>query len=780
MSNLSNQKITFWQFLTKHKIEVPIIQRDFAQGRIEKSELRHNFLSQLYSSLLNKKEIKLDFVYGSVENGIFYPLDGQQRLTTLWLIHLFIAFKAQVLSDVKDVFLHFTYETRVSSSEFCKHIVMSLSGCKGSNGSIKEYVYNQTWYYLHYDQDPTIQSMLRMISGDTQEDLTNGIEQIFKIDQATALDFWELLTGPNTHNCPIKFYYRGMQDENMPLCDDLYIKMNARGKQLTHFENFKAELLGSKVHSGKDLFNIGRCQKDQEFISRIDNQWTDLFWPYRHQKLYRVDEIMFKFVNRVLLNYLICHSHKKELQKDPLFQKLYGYPDSKDPKIFHPAKNEFGSIDIYAPTINYGMKKKLQYLFLGLEKLSAYTRAKGKTVNEFFQEDFAYYFKHSKEPFSLIPEYTSPKDIAQNDNMPVSGISQLDRILFHAICCYLIQLGRRSNMSINIDNLLDWIRVIYNVSSDVNTVDGMISDIRFVEELAPHCRNIKKALTHNRLNIMSKVAPEQIEEEREKAKLEQKDMPLGPNFRTLFIQTEQSKFFNGSIRAIIRNSEGEYCCDYLMSVKKAIFGMHYFDGNGVKTKKNATRFLQCVISYCSNSGQLWWDKQIFNNNRATWLKNIFNFTKEGKLVFANGVHHLLLGYPDNSISDPAIKIFYDANLLSYILDKKQNFYWRNNYGGALFICYTSSGVLFSRQARDNFIRRNLIGRKDFRMDCSIPGSNWLWGFDIYFDYHSIDGNWYRFYWDRNKTNPPSNMTQFYTELELMILNKNLHSPYALK
>ena len=28
------------------------------------------------------------------------------------------------------------------------------------------------------------------------------------------------------------------------LSDDLYIKMNARGKQLTDFENFKADLVG--------------------------------------------------------------------------------------------------------------------------------------------------------------------------------------------------------------------------------------------------------------------------------------------------------------------------------------------------------------------------------------------------------------------------------------------------------------------------------------------------------------------------------------------------------
>ena len=35
-----NQHITFWQFLQSQKIEIPIIQRDYAQGRNGKEKLR--------------------------------------------------------------------------------------------------------------------------------------------------------------------------------------------------------------------------------------------------------------------------------------------------------------------------------------------------------------------------------------------------------------------------------------------------------------------------------------------------------------------------------------------------------------------------------------------------------------------------------------------------------------------------------------------------------------------------------------------------------------------
>ncbi len=53
------------------KIEIPIIQRDYAQGRADNQEIRNNFLNALYSSIYSENPIKLDFIYGSVENDVF-------------------------------------------------------------------------------------------------------------------------------------------------------------------------------------------------------------------------------------------------------------------------------------------------------------------------------------------------------------------------------------------------------------------------------------------------------------------------------------------------------------------------------------------------------------------------------------------------------------------------------------------------------------------------------------------------------------------------------------
>ena len=86
MSNKTNlQATTFWNFLNKYIVEIPIIQRDYAQGRLGKENLRKNFLRDLKNALDSNdgKKMKLDCVYGSMEEGKLYPLDGQQRLTTL-------------------------------------------------------------------------------------------------------------------------------------------------------------------------------------------------------------------------------------------------------------------------------------------------------------------------------------------------------------------------------------------------------------------------------------------------------------------------------------------------------------------------------------------------------------------------------------------------------------------------------------------------------------------------------------------------------------------------
>jgi hypothetical protein len=58
------------------RIVIPIIQRDYAQGRKDSDteRVRNRFLNSLYKAI-TEKPITLDFVYGDIDaNGVMTPL----------------------------------------------------------------------------------------------------------------------------------------------------------------------------------------------------------------------------------------------------------------------------------------------------------------------------------------------------------------------------------------------------------------------------------------------------------------------------------------------------------------------------------------------------------------------------------------------------------------------------------------------------------------------------------------------------------------------------------
>lgn len=205
------------------QVAIPIIQRDYAQGRIndEVKRIRDRFLSSLLSAV-NGEGICLDFIYGDIDNkGKLTPLDGQQRLTTLFLLYWYSAKRSGIISTEYDFLSNFTYETRYSSRDFC-HELIKFNPDFDKEIVLSEQIINQSWFPLDWKNDPTISSMLVMI---------DEIDKHFK----KINDLWNKLTVEKK----IKFYF--LPIKNMGLTDELYIKMNSRGKQLTPFEHFKAE-----------------------------------------------------------------------------------------------------------------------------------------------------------------------------------------------------------------------------------------------------------------------------------------------------------------------------------------------------------------------------------------------------------------------------------------------------------------------------------------------------------------------------------------------------------
>ncbi len=257
---------TFLNFIQNHTIQIPLIQRDYVQGLAltEKAkEKRDEFVRKLLDALLpNGKPYTLDFIYGARESfdsninnpdAPFLPLDGQQRLTTLYLLHWVLSVKTNN-ENVLEALKRFSYKTRISSDKFCRRLL-------GSTFDAKKPLYDQikdkTWY-VSLEKDPTVMAIMEMIK---------QIENTLKVEPYK--EKLEELACNLLNDGAKRITFSILDMERYHLTDGLYIKMNARGKELTPFENWKADFI--------NLISSNEFQKDR-FTNSIEHEWNDLFW----------------------------------------------------------------------------------------------------------------------------------------------------------------------------------------------------------------------------------------------------------------------------------------------------------------------------------------------------------------------------------------------------------------------------------------------------------------------------------------------------------------------
>ena len=280
------------------RIEIPIIQRDYAQGRDSDAvaRIRANFLDVLHDAVTTGTPISLDFVYGDVISGTLRPLDGQQRLTTLFLLHWYLAWRADRL-DQEHGWKRFEYATRPSARRFCACLVESKPP---ADAALRAWFEDQYWFLHTWQHDPTIQSMLLMLE---------AIHERFADADCTAA--WDRLV--DSVAPPISFHL--LPIEQMGLSEDLYIKMNSRGKPLTPFENFKARF--------EQLLEASCPGRVEQFAQKVDGAWADLLWPFRGSDNIVDDEFLryFQFVTDV------CEWHDGRLPSgdiEAMAERVYG------------------------------------------------------------------------------------------------------------------------------------------------------------------------------------------------------------------------------------------------------------------------------------------------------------------------------------------------------------------------------------------------------------------------------------------------------------------------
>lgn len=238
-------------------IIIPQLQRDYVQGQ------REDIISPLLSSLIDaitdqsKDDVHLNYIYGysTEEDGHsgFIPIDGQQRLTTLWLLHLYIHSKFPQLCGGGKFGVNLVFRAREYAGHFTSELKKHCAEIIGSN-EIRKAITTAPWFISEWKYDKTVDSMLKTLS---------FIDKMMRNTQPEKI-FMER----------ISFQFLNMAD--LGLTDDIYVKMNGRGKPLTYFENLK-----SWVDS----------EGDAEWKEKIDNDWAAFFWENRNKNQKHPEEI---------------------------------------------------------------------------------------------------------------------------------------------------------------------------------------------------------------------------------------------------------------------------------------------------------------------------------------------------------------------------------------------------------------------------------------------------------------------------------------------------------
>lgn len=509
----NSKQFTLNKLLNQYKVEIPIIQRDYAQGREGKEELRNSFLSSLHSAVTKNKDLELDFVNGDLRDGIFKPLDGQQRLTTLFLLHWYAATKDSLISDHKNLLSKFTYETRTSSREFCENLV-TKGITYDETKLVSELIVDSSWFFLSWKNDPTIQSMLTML---------DDIHQIFKHEYE---GLWIKLD-------KISFHFIELQD--FGLSDDLYIKMNARGKPLTEFENFKAKFeqyitkiiyktdnLGNIIFENeKEVLEKDNWEKNigqfETFAFKLDSIWTDLFWKYRDFKENIFDEQFLNFFRTfALLNYTL-----KANTKDENFRVNIDLLRSTD-KISFNRYLELGCIDLkYFETV-----KAVLNQIASKNGLTTYL----DTVN----------YIDEKNIFKGTIKLSEAKE---NQNITSNELSYPDLVIAFGYYKYLA-----IEKNIIRENLNNWMRVVHNLVEGTrpylfNNANEFANAIRSIDNLLEHRNSILEYFATSENDSLSGFTKEQVIEEKLKADL----ILRNTVWKDAILKIESHHYFNGQI-----------------------------------------------------------------------------------------------------------------------------------------------------------------------------------------------------------------------------------------
>jgi len=530
---------SFWDLISEHFVEIPIIQRDYAQGRDtpKSNEIRKSFVESIVRATKeNDTNLHLNFVYGKVRGPLdakkveenkkaieamlksvrgysqsleldfnyiwgkdnttrsitsFLPLDGQQRLTTLFLFHWYILRRRGINQDESTTLLNFSYKIRPSTKQFCIELVKSNIEIEHSS-SLSDVIEDSNWFFKYWLKDPSVSGMLRMLNEIHRQCSTFTPEDIETI--------WVNLTNKKSVNFEL------LDLDKFELTDELYVKMNARGKALTSFENFKSSLM--EFIENKNI-NIDIT----DWKDKIDTSWADLFWDNKDDENMLIDEEYYLyFRNMMQLQFTLFNDLTVEqIENTTNFQLLAPRREKKNKSAFYK-----------------------EYQIIPLNQLDEIGILTQDNLNQIFNilNYLSNYKKNDADAYSCV------KGIFKN--FITGDISYPDKIQFFALMQYLlVSKGKASNSQLD-----EFLRVVENLANNTvidsvpivkNIVDGLAKDSIYFNDFTT---SIQDKIS------FSGFRTDQVHEEKLKMLLRLKE---DSTWNNLINEAEAHKYFQGQI-----------------------------------------------------------------------------------------------------------------------------------------------------------------------------------------------------------------------------------------
>ena len=488
------------EFLDKYAaVEIPILQRDYAQGRLDPqtkgiNRKGENFIRVLFNALREEKGLCMDIIYGSIETRDddhpeeknFIPLDGQQRLTTLWLLHWYLSQWEERSEEIAPLLQRFTYATRSTARDFCQRLC-SLRLTQDELANPLEYFSERMWFTSKYSYDPTIQAMLNMLNAIAKE----------QHKQPVSFDLLESLQ------------FRSFDIGAYELTDELYIKMNRRGKQLESIENLKADFVGYLKKIGHDF------SKPDSYDRKLDHEWADMAWGRRENEDFDIRYL--RLFNRYFYNLWIIDNPPGEKEKNSTPEYLN----------LHFTGTDYRGFEAYEKILS-AKENRIEHMVRFFNFLAS---DRGIQYSNYLRNPW-----RDKEQKLVYPYL-----------LDVERLSMLDRIALYALMLYV---DNASDEDLQISEHYEaWMRVVWNLIADpkLRSYQAQRRYMLLLAQLAPYSTTIESFLISTDIE---KIGISSTGDEKARLKLEQDKLRYierYPNRREALHRAERIPCLQGQV-----------------------------------------------------------------------------------------------------------------------------------------------------------------------------------------------------------------------------------------